>query len=88
MAPPIFSALPRDEVGPACGRQANGFYVHSRHDENFSECERAAGFGGDIKHDSLLRCGCRAKLADVMLSAFCSLVNFNWNVERCSHDAT
>jgi len=32
--------------------------------------------------------GCRAKLADIMLSAFCSLVNFNWNVERCSHDAT
>ena len=32
------------------GCRAAGFHVHSRHNENFGECEPAAGFGIDVKH--------------------------------------
>jgi hypothetical protein len=79
IAPPIFSALPRDEVRLACGRQANGFYVHSRHDKNFSECERAAGFGGDTKHGSLLPSALPCKIGE--RDARCSLFRYWFELE-------
>jgi hypothetical protein len=34
----------------AFGSQPNAFDVHSRHDENFGECEGAASFSSDLEH--------------------------------------
>jgi hypothetical protein len=37
-------------TGAAFGYQPNAFDVHSRHDENFGECEGAASFSSDLEH--------------------------------------
>src|SRR5215469_15789217 len=43
-----YSCINSDK-GSGC-RAAAGIHVHSRHNENFSECEPTAGFGIDVKH--------------------------------------